>query len=46
MCKLVFQVTSEGYSKQVEIVLNDGGLNCTPEGIQVIFNGNIGKVTG
>ncbi len=45
MCQLVFQVISEGYNKQVEITLNDGGLNCTPEGVQIIFNGNIGRVT-
>ncbi len=44
MCQFVFQVTSGGYNKQVEIILNDGGLNCTPKGIAVISNGQIGTV--
>ncbi len=45
MCQFIFQVTSEGYNKQVEIPINEGGLSCIPKGIVVIFNGNIGRVT-
>lgn len=44
-CQFVFQVTSHGYNKQVEIPLNEGGLNCVPKRTVVIFNGNIGTVT-
>ena len=44
-CQFVFQVTSEGYNRQIEIPIREGGLPCIPKGIVVVSNGHIGRLT-
>lgn len=44
MCKLVFQITGNGYDEQVDIVVKDDGLPCIPKGTIVISGGYIATI--